>query len=162
VSVREVCHVARDRCRLHEASVPASSRSCAWSPERKPDLQRREHECNRASGRSAAFPAGRSESLAPVRRGLLAAANAIAPGRRRTWPRYAFSGSAGVDPVVTALVLAASRTSASAARHRWTQRRRGAACALATTAGATRWSGLRPASAAPRGRPQHQADRSAM
>ena len=41
--------------RLLSVAFAATSvwrRSCVWSPKRKPDLRRQEHECNRASGRA--------------------------------------------------------------------------------------------------------------
>jgi hypothetical protein len=98
----------RRRARESQATVPSPARAAVARP----------RERRAAGARPKRYDALAGIALAPVTRWLIHAWGerpaAYAPARRL---RYAWSSSPGVDAVVTALVLAASRPSVSAPSH---------------------------------------------
>jgi hypothetical protein len=81
--------VARDRFRTKGVGAAIPPRVTAPSPKQKQDLRRENtNAIVRAGGRWHSGLAERA-SAGPCAAGLLAAASAVVPGARRTWPGYA-------------------------------------------------------------------------
>ena len=95
----------RDRSACWLPVSTASSRDYHWSPKRKQARRRRKHKCDRVSHEELGAPdwPNGAPPCQPVDDSP--GRKAVAWDRRRAPPDYAWSGSAGVDAVVTALVL---------------------------------------------------------
>jgi hypothetical protein len=130
--------------------VPTTGRSQAWQSDRAVDGGPGDYfvaiavvGCPAGSGRMRssvrrAFPrcgkqASRPRAVSWERSRTLATCDRALPRGHGTLLDHAWSGSSGVDAVVTALVLAASRPSVSAPSSGGPIRRRRATCALVAT-----------------------------